>query len=91
MDLYESGQCDLLCTDQYGMTALHHAARFGHKHIVKFLIKHGRGGGSLGIVLKQITQKWCCFKSLASDVLMAKYQFLFAVDIYCSVNILQLP
>jgi len=42
MDLYESGQCDLLCTDQYGMTALHHAARFGHKHIVKFLIKHGR-------------------------------------------------
>ncbi|XP_076466864.1 diacylglycerol kinase zeta-like [Babylonia areolata] len=29
---------DLLVTDQYGMTALHHAARFGHKTIVKFLI-----------------------------------------------------
>ncbi|XP_070189073.1 diacylglycerol kinase zeta-like [Littorina saxatilis] len=29
---------DLLVTDQYGMTALHHAARFGHKNIVKFLI-----------------------------------------------------
>ncbi|KAL8621861.1 hypothetical protein ACOMHN_046065 [Nucella lapillus] len=29
---------DLLVTDQYGMTALHHAARFGHRTIVKFLI-----------------------------------------------------
>ncbi|CAG5120054.1 unnamed protein product, partial [Candidula unifasciata] len=29
---------NLLATDQYGMTALHHAARFGHKCVVKFLI-----------------------------------------------------
>ncbi|XP_052239926.1 diacylglycerol kinase zeta-like isoform X7 [Dreissena polymorpha] len=40
MDLYNTGNVDLLCTDQYGMTALHHAARFGHKEIVKFLIKN---------------------------------------------------
>lgn len=41
MDLHGTG-ADLLCTDQYGMTALHHASRFGHKEIVKYLIKHGR-------------------------------------------------
>ncbi|XP_059141067.1 diacylglycerol kinase zeta-like [Physella acuta] len=29
---------NLLATDQYGMTCLHHAARFGHKGVVKFLI-----------------------------------------------------
>ncbi|XP_052808073.1 diacylglycerol kinase zeta-like isoform X3 [Mya arenaria] len=40
MELHETGRCDLLCTDQYGMTALHHAARFGHKEIVKYLIKN---------------------------------------------------
>ncbi|ELT95564.1 hypothetical protein CAPTEDRAFT_165134 [Capitella teleta] len=30
---------NLLSTDQYGMTALHHAARFGHKDVVKYLIE----------------------------------------------------
>ena len=39
-ELHEHG-ADLLCTDQYGMTALHHAARFGHKEIVKYLVKNG--------------------------------------------------
>lgn len=37
MDLYHNG-ANLLATDQYGMTCLHHAARFGHKDIVKYLI-----------------------------------------------------
>jgi len=41
-DLHESGSADLLCTDQYGMTALHHAARFGHKDIVTYLIQNGK-------------------------------------------------
>lgn len=41
VELHESG-ADLLCTDQYGMTALHHAARFGHKEIVKYLVRNGR-------------------------------------------------
>ncbi|XP_025099384.1 diacylglycerol kinase zeta-like isoform X5 [Pomacea canaliculata] len=36
-EAYHKG-ADLLVTDQYGMTALHHAARFGHKNTVKFLI-----------------------------------------------------
>ncbi|XP_055887784.1 diacylglycerol kinase zeta-like isoform X1 [Biomphalaria glabrata] len=36
-ELYHKG-ANLLATDQYGMTALHHAARFGHKGVVKFLI-----------------------------------------------------
>ena len=40
MDLYHSG-AQLLATDQYGMTCLHHAARFGHKDIVKYLIANG--------------------------------------------------
>jgi diacylglycerol kinase (ATP) len=40
-ELHEHG-ADLLCTDQYGMTALHHAARFGHKEIVKYLVKNGK-------------------------------------------------
>ncbi|KAL4233697.1 hypothetical protein ACF0H5_008377 [Mactra antiquata] len=39
IDLHSTG-ADLLCTDQYGMTALHHASRFGHKEIVKYLIKN---------------------------------------------------
>ena len=33
---------NLLATDQYGMTALHHGARFGHKDIVRFLIDNGK-------------------------------------------------
>lgn len=33
---------NLLATDQYGMTALHHAARFGHKGVVKYLIDNGK-------------------------------------------------
>ncbi|XP_067676012.1 diacylglycerol kinase zeta-like isoform X3 [Haliotis asinina] len=37
VEIYQRGG-ELLATDQYGMTALHHAARFGHKGIVKFLI-----------------------------------------------------
>ncbi|KAK3769756.1 hypothetical protein RRG08_046862 [Elysia crispata] len=36
-DLNHKG-ANLLATDQYGMTSLHHAARFGHKDVVKFLI-----------------------------------------------------
>ncbi|KAL3882241.1 hypothetical protein ACJMK2_028604 [Sinanodonta woodiana] len=32
---------NLMAVDQYGMTCLHHAARFGHKDIVKFLIENG--------------------------------------------------
>ncbi|GFN90077.1 diacylglycerol kinase, partial [Plakobranchus ocellatus] len=36
-DLHQKG-VNLLATDQYGMTSLHHAARFGHKDVVKFLI-----------------------------------------------------
>ncbi|KAK7497166.1 hypothetical protein BaRGS_00011460 [Batillaria attramentaria] len=39
-EAYHKG-ADLLVTDQYGMTALHHAARFGHKSIVNFLIDNG--------------------------------------------------
>lgn len=27
--------------DQYGMTALHHAARFGHQGIVMYLLEQG--------------------------------------------------
>ncbi|KAK3097959.1 hypothetical protein FSP39_014847 [Pinctada imbricata] len=38
VDLYCNHDADLLATDQYGMTSLHHAARFGHKGIVKYLI-----------------------------------------------------
>ncbi|CAH1798907.1 unnamed protein product, partial [Owenia fusiformis] len=30
----------LIVADQYGMTALHHAARFGHKEVVKYLIEN---------------------------------------------------
>lgn len=33
---------DLLCTDQSGMSGLHHAARFGHKDVVKFLLDNGK-------------------------------------------------
>ena len=40
MDLYHNG-AQLLATDQYGMTCLHHAARFGHKDIVRYLIDNG--------------------------------------------------
>ncbi|XP_061176607.1 diacylglycerol kinase zeta-like isoform X2 [Saccostrea echinata] len=38
VDLFCQHDADLLATDQYGMTSLHHAARFGHKGIVKYLI-----------------------------------------------------
>ncbi|XP_041354079.1 diacylglycerol kinase zeta-like isoform X4 [Gigantopelta aegis] len=38
VESYHDG-ATLLVTDQYGMTALHHAARFGHKAIVQFLIQ----------------------------------------------------
>ncbi|XP_048771764.1 diacylglycerol kinase zeta-like isoform X5 [Ostrea edulis] len=38
VDLFCNQDADLLATDQYGMTSLHHAARFGHKGIVKYLI-----------------------------------------------------
>ncbi|KAL5010955.1 hypothetical protein ScPMuIL_013260 [Solemya velum] len=38
LELYNSG-ANLLSVDQYGMTALHHASRFGHKDIVKFLVE----------------------------------------------------
>ena len=41
MDMYHKG-AQLLATDQYGMTCLHHAARFGHKDIVKYLIDNGK-------------------------------------------------
>ncbi|XP_050392923.1 diacylglycerol kinase zeta isoform X2 [Patella vulgata] len=37
VEIYHHGG-QLLTADQYGMTALHHAARFGHKNIVTFLI-----------------------------------------------------
>ncbi|ESO87278.1 hypothetical protein LOTGIDRAFT_107128, partial [Lottia gigantea] len=37
MEVYHHGG-QLLAADQYGMTALHHSARFGHKNIVSFLI-----------------------------------------------------
>ena len=38
MEVHHGG-ASLLATDQYGMTALHHAARFGHKEIVKFMLE----------------------------------------------------
>ncbi|XP_064629460.1 diacylglycerol kinase zeta-like isoform X4 [Lineus longissimus] len=38
-ELYQLGG-NLLATDMYGMTTLHHAARFGHKDLVKFLINN---------------------------------------------------
>ena len=31
----------LMTVDQHGMNALHHAARFGHKDIVQYLIENG--------------------------------------------------
>ena len=40
VELHQSG-AGLMGTDQCGMTALHHAARFGHKDIVKYLIEQG--------------------------------------------------
>ena len=40
LELHRAG-ADLVAVDQYGMTALHHAARFGHKDIVKYLIDQG--------------------------------------------------
>ena len=40
-EAYHRG-ADLLVTDQYGMTALHHSARFGHKNVVKFMIDNGK-------------------------------------------------
>lgn len=33
---------NLTSTDSAGMTCLHHAARFGHKDIVKFIIENGK-------------------------------------------------
>nr|XP_034334528.1 diacylglycerol kinase zeta isoform X9 [Crassostrea gigas] len=40
VELFCNQDADLLATDQYGMTSLHHAARFGHKGIVKYLIEN---------------------------------------------------
>ena len=45
VDLFCNHDADLLATDQYGMTSLHHAARFGHKGIVKYLIDNGKNNG----------------------------------------------
>lgn len=42
VDLFVNQDANLLATDQYGMTALHHAARFGHKSIVKYLIENAQ-------------------------------------------------
>ncbi|VDI11200.1 diacylglycerol kinase (ATP) [Mytilus galloprovincialis] len=42
VDLFVNQDVNLLATDQYGMTALHHAARFGHKSIVKYLIENAQ-------------------------------------------------
>lgn len=42
VELFCNQEADLLATDQYGMTSLHHAARFGHKGIVKYLIENGK-------------------------------------------------
>ena len=39
-ELHRKG-ASLTATDQHGMTALHQAARFGHKDIVKYLIENG--------------------------------------------------
>ncbi|XP_041452714.1 diacylglycerol kinase zeta-like isoform X1 [Lytechinus variegatus] len=39
-ELHRKG-ANLETTDQHGMTSLHHAARFGHKEIVQYLIEHG--------------------------------------------------
>ena len=39
-ELHESG-VDLLACDQFGMTCLHHAARFGRKDIVKYILQNG--------------------------------------------------
>ena len=41
-ELFVNQEANLLATDQYGMTTLHHAARFGHKAIVKYLIDNGK-------------------------------------------------
>ena len=40
-DLFGRG-ANFLKTDHYGMTALHHAARFGHKEVVKYIIENGK-------------------------------------------------
>lgn len=45
VDLFCNHDADLLATDQYGMTSLHHAARFGHKGIVKYLVDNGKERG----------------------------------------------
>ncbi|XP_072045698.1 diacylglycerol kinase zeta-like isoform X3 [Amphiura filiformis] len=42
-ELHRKG-ASLTATDQHGMTALHQAARFGHKDIVKYLIENGPKG-----------------------------------------------
>ena len=39
-ELHRKG-ANLETMDQHGMTSLHHAARFGHKEIVQYLIEHG--------------------------------------------------
>ena len=41
-ELFVNQEANLLATDQYGMTTLHHAARFGHKAIVKYLIDNAQ-------------------------------------------------
>ena len=47
VEAHQSG-ASLLATDQYGMTALHHAARFGHKDVVKYLIEQGKAAALKG-------------------------------------------
>ncbi|XP_077867505.1 diacylglycerol kinase zeta-like [Saccoglossus kowalevskii] len=37
-ELHKTG-ANIFATDQHGMSALHHAARFGHKDIVKYIIE----------------------------------------------------
>lgn len=39
-ELHQDG-VDLLCTDDEGLSALHHAARFGHRDVVKYLLESG--------------------------------------------------
>ena len=41
IELHKQGAC-LLATDEYNMTSLHHAARFGHRDIVKYLLDKGQ-------------------------------------------------
>ena len=63
MDLYHSG-AQLLATDQYGMTCLHHAARFGHKDIVKYLIANGKSSKFLNILKYEPRLEKTCLRGI---------------------------